>query len=171
MSLSKAAKALIIGVLGVLGALAGLSGCAAPVAPLLPVALPAVIAGAGGGISYTLTSIAYRTMTNPVEEVERATLKAAMMMSLRVDKVEHGEYNVEITATTRAHDISITLERLTPTLTRLSVNARRGLLFKDKTTAFEIIYNTEVALAGLEAERTGRPVEGLPVREGKKPGA
>lgn len=126
-----------------------LNGCAAvPVAPLLPAALPAVLAGAGGGISYTLTNIAYRTIAGPIEEVERATLEASRRMSLKVLRRER-EYNrTEITAVTRVHTIYITLERLTPTLTRMSVNAKRGVILKDKNTAFEIIYQVEIALMG-----------------------
>lgn len=126
-----------------------LNGCAAvPVAPLLPAALPAVLAGAGGGISYTLTNIAYRTITSPIEEVERATLEASRGMSLKVLRRDRKYNKTEIMAVTRVHTIHITLERLTPTLTRMSVNAKRGFVFKDKNTAFEIIYQAEIALMG-----------------------
>ncbi|MCL4873016.1 DUF3568 family protein [bacterium] len=126
-----------------------MNGCAAvPVAPLIPAALPAVLAGAGGGISYTLTNIAYRTITSPMEEVERATLEASRWMALKVIRREREHNKIELTAVTRVHTIYITLERLTPTLTRMSVNAKRGFVFKDKNTAFEIIYQSEIALMG-----------------------
>ncbi|HEY4706029.1 MAG TPA: hypothetical protein VII64_01125 [Thermodesulfobacteriota bacterium] len=147
-------------------------GCAAPVVPLLPIALPAVIAGAGGGISYTVTNIAYRTMTNPVEEVERGALKAAREMSLKVIRVERKDLGVEIIARTRVHNISVTLERVTPTLTRMSVNAKRGFIFKDKTTAFEIIYQTELAIAEYAVERGAPPGSARPGMDGgQRPGA
>ncbi|OGP14657.1 MAG: hypothetical protein A2054_04700 [Deltaproteobacteria bacterium GWA2_55_10] len=147
-------------------------GCAAPVAPLLPIALPAVIAGAGGGISYTVTNIAYRTMTNPVEEVERGALKAARDMSLKVIKVERNALSVEIIARTRVHKITVTLERLTPTLTRMSVNAKRGFISKDKTTAFEIIYQTEMAITAFAMERGIEPGSARPrLGQGQRPGA
>lgn len=152
-----------------LSALAGLlflvQGCAAPVAPLLPVAFPALIAGAGGGISYTLTNIAYRTMARSVEEVEAAVLQAGSKMSLKVSGVRHKRHKTEIKASTRAHSIKITLERLTPTLTKISVNAKRGWVFKDKTTAFEIIYQTEVALLGPDG--VDRGPGGAPERGGQ----
>src|SRR3990172_2974061 len=147
-------------------------GCAAPVVPLLPIPLPAVIAGAGGGISYTVTNIAYRTMTNPVEEVERGALKAAREMSLKVIRVERKDLGVEIIARTRVHNISVTLERVTPTLTRMSVNAKRGFIFKDKTTAFEIIYQTELAIAEYAVERGAPPGSARPGMDGgPRPGA
>ncbi len=126
-----------------------MGGCAAaPVAPLLPAAVPAIIAGAGGGITYTFTNIAYRTITRPPEEVERAALKAMERMSVRVERLRHREYDTEIYARTRQLKIQINLERMTPTLTRMKVNAKKGLIFKDKNTAFEIIYQTEVFLSG-----------------------
>jgi len=125
-----------------------LSGCAAAPVALLPAAVPAIIAGAGGGITYTFTNIAYRTITRPPEEIERATLRAMEKMSIRVEKLRHKEYDTEIYARTRQLKIIVTLERMTPTLTRMKVNAKKGLIFKDKNTAFEIIYQTEFFLTG-----------------------
>ena len=125
-----------------------LSGCAAAPVALLPAAVPAIIAGAGGGITYTFTNIAYRTITRPPEETERATLRAMEKMSIRVEKLRHKEYDTEIYARTRQLKIIVTLERMTPTLTRMKVNAKKGLIFKDKNTAFEIIYQTEFFLTG-----------------------
>ncbi|GEM_PF-2585873 len=150
------------------GALALLmSGCAAAPVALLPAAVPAIIAGAGGGITYTFTNIAYRTMTRPPEEIERATLKAMEKMSIRVELLRHREFDTEIFASTRQLKIQINLERMTPTLTRMKVNAKKGLIFKDKNTAFEIIYQTEYFLsgAGKTAERAGEV--GRPMQEGQ----
>lgn len=131
-----------------------LSGCAAAPVALLPAAVPAIIAGAGGGITYTFTNIAYRTITRPPEEIERAALRAMEKMSIRVESLRHKEYDTEIRARTRQLKIIITLERMTPTLTRMKVNAKKGLIFKDKNTAFEIIYQTEFFLTGAaEAEQ------------------
>lgn len=147
-------------------------GCATPVAPLLPLALPAVIAGAGSGISYTFTNIAYRTMTNPAEEVERGVLKAASNMSLKVVKVERKDSSIEISAKTRVHTITVTLERLTPTLTRISVNAKKGYVFKDKTTAFEVIFQTELAIASFAEQGGVPPGAARPgAGQGQRPGA
>lgn len=125
-----------------------LSGCAAAPVALLPAAVPAIIAGAGGGITYTFTNIAYRTITRPPEEIERATLRAMEKMSIRVESLRRREYDTEIRARTRQLKIIVTLERMTPTLTRMKVNAKKGLIFKDKNTAFEIISQTEFFLTG-----------------------
>ncbi|MDO8425998.1 MAG: DUF3568 family protein [Deltaproteobacteria bacterium] len=124
-----------------------LFGCAAPVA-LLPVVLPGVIAGAGAGISYTFTNIAYKTLTYPIEEVDRANKDALERMSINAVNRKVKNDNIKIKAETRRLSVYITLESMTPTLTRIKVNAKRLLVFKDKTTAFEIIYQTERSLLG-----------------------
>lgn len=128
------------------------AGCAAPVT-LLPLALPAIISGAGSGISYTFTNVAFKTMTFPLEDVEAANLKALNKMSIEVKKVKHGKYSTKIISRTRKHKIKITIERMTPTLTMIRVNAKKGLFLKDKTTAFEVIYQTERFLLDLEPEK------------------
>lgn len=138
------------------------SGCAAAPVALLPAAVPAIIAGAGGGITYTFTNIAYRTITRPSEEIERAALRAMEKMSIRVDGVSRGEHVTRISARARGLVIKIDLERMTPTLTRMRVNAKRGLVFKDKNTAFEIIFQTELAMAAADeaaAMASPRPMQ------------
>ncbi len=122
-----------------------LSGCAAPIS-LLPVVLPGVIAGAGAGISYSFTNIAYKTLTYPIEDVDRANRDALERMSVKVVKRKVKKNIIKIKAETRKLTIYITIESMTPTLTRIKVNAKRLLIFKDKTTAFEIIYQTERSL-------------------------
>lgn len=118
---------------------------------LLPAAVPAIIAGAGGGISYTFTNIAYKTSIHPMEEVDGAVMRALEKMSIKVLKKKAGRYDVRIRAETRKLTIYITLEEMTPTLTRIKVNVKRHWIFKDKTTAFEIIYQADKYLEGLEA--------------------
>lgn len=132
------------------------SGCAAVPVAFLPAALPAIIAGAGSGVTYTFTNVAYRTLTYPVQEVEDATTEALDRMSIEITRVRHRKHYIKFTAKARKMTVYIDLERMTPTLTRMRVNAKRGLIFKDKTTAFEIIYQTQFALADERAlERPG----------------
>ncbi|MBI5493203.1 MAG: DUF3568 family protein [Deltaproteobacteria bacterium] len=141
-----------------------LSGCAAPVA-LLPVVLPGVITGAGAGISYSFTNIAYKTLTYAIEDVDRANRDALERMSIRVVKRKVKKNSIKIKAETRKLAIYITMESMTPTLTRIKVNAKRLLIFKDKTTAFEVIYQTERSL--LEAPPKA-PSEAPPMTPAEK---
>src|SRR5574337_1141631 len=109
------------------------------------------ISGAGqsggrAGISYSFTNIAYKTLTYSIEDVDLANKDALERMSIRVVKRKVKKNAIKITAETRKLTIYITIEAMTPTLTRIKVNAKRLLIFKDKTTAFEIIYQTESSL-------------------------
>lgn len=127
-----------------------MTGCAVAPVTLLPLALPAVISGAGAGITYTFTNVAVKTMTYPLEDVEAASLKALEKMAIEVRKVKHRKHATKIKSKTRTLNIYITIERMTPALTRIKVNAKKNFLMKDKTTAFEVIYQTERFLLGLE---------------------
>ncbi len=120
-----------------------LSGCAAAPVALLPIAAPAVLAGASGGISYTFTNIAFKTTNHPMEQVAEASLKALRKMSIEVVSVKKKRHYVKISSRARGLAIYITVEYMTPALARLKVNAKRGLVLKDKGTAFEIVLLAE----------------------------
>jgi len=124
------------------------AGCAAAPVALLPMAAPAMVSGASGGISYTFTNIATNVSNYPMEQVAEANLKALRKMGIEVMRVRKAEKQVKIKARTEGLYIYITVEYLTPVLTRLSVNARRGFIRKDKVTAFEIMLFTERFLHG-----------------------
>lgn len=125
-------------------------GCAGVPVALLPAALPTIISGAGGGISYTMTNVAYKVTTFPIDDVDLAVLKALRKMSIDITEKKDTRQKIKIAARTRKLYIYITLEFMTPTLTTLKVNAKKSLFFKDKTAAYEIIYQTERFLSGIE---------------------
>lgn len=112
-----------------------------------------LVAGAGGGIAYTVTNIAYKTVSHPYERVEGAVHGALRKMGIReVEKKTTGS-GIEITAATSVLTIYIEVEMLTPKSTKLCVDARKSLIFKDKATAAEII---EQALKILEEKGPAR---------------
>lgn len=123
-----------------------LTGC-----ELLPLATsPAVIAsGAGGGVAYTITNIAYKTMSFPRDRVEASLRGALKKMGIKEQERGLSDGVVTIKAKTVKLNIFIDLERVTPKTTRIRVDAREGLFLKDKATATEIIVQTE---KGLEDE-------------------
>jgi hypothetical protein len=117
---------------------AALSGCGAlPVA--IPFALPVLVSGAGGGIAYTVTNVAYKTFSDPLASVEDAAHTAIDRMQLKEIGTEETEDGIRIVAFTRKLDILIELEEITPATTKVKVNAKRGPVLKDKATATEII--------------------------------
>jgi hypothetical protein len=109
-----------------------------------PVSLTVLGVGSAAGVSHQMGGIAYRTFTEPLPRVKRATLGALQRMAIKVSdtsKTENGEL-IKATATNR--EIEIEFESLSPTTTRMRAVARKdGGVFVDAATAFEIITQTE----------------------------
>jgi hypothetical protein len=116
-----------------------LSGCA-----LMGLAAPAAaVSGGTAGVNYSFTNNVYKTISYPVADVEAALNKALKKMDIKETKRRKEEGNVSISAVTGNLDINIDLEKVTPTVTNIKVNAKKGIFFKDKATATEIIVQTE----------------------------
>ena len=121
----------------------GSSGCAAIALTLLGVG-----AGVGGGtgVSYTLDSVAYKTFTASEEGLRAATLKTLKRMDMQVKEDQPSESGRKIVAQAGDREIEIELDRLTGKTSRMRVNAKQGMFFKDRATAAEIIIQTERTL-------------------------
>jgi len=117
----------------------GLSGCAA-------VGLTALGVGGAVGVNHQLGGIVYKTFTEPLPKVRRASLTALKQMEITVKGVEKTELGEVIKATAVNRAIEIQLESLTPKTTRMRVTADSDGLFKDSATATEIILQTERAI-------------------------
>jgi hypothetical protein len=119
----------------------GLSGCTA-----LGLTVPAVaVSGGAAGVSYTLTNNAYKTISYPLADVETALNEAFKKMDIDIKetKTEKGENKVSISAVAGDLDIGVELEKITPTVTKIEVSAKKDIVIKDKSTATEIIVQTE----------------------------
>ena len=117
-----------------------LGGCAAVGVTMLGV-------GAGLGAAHQLSGISYKTFTESLPEVKRATILALRRMAIEVSAVERMENGERIVAKAADRDIEIELESLTPRTTRMRSVARQdGGIFVDAATAVEIIIQTEKAL-------------------------
>ena len=102
--------------------------------------------GGAAGVNYSFTNIAYKTISYPSADVEAALHEALKRMNIReVQREATGEL-VSVTAATARLDIYVNLEKVTPTLTNIKVNAKRGPFFKDKATAAEVIVQTMESL-------------------------
>lgn len=98
-----------------------------------------VVTGAGIGVSYTLTNVAYRSFSSTLDQVHEATIAAMKEMDIKIIddiKVVNGR---SITGTTMELDIVIDLEKVTSKTTQIKVDARKRVILKDKATAAEII--------------------------------
>lgn len=115
------------------------SGCAA-------VGLTALGVGAAVGVNHTLNGIVYKTFTEPLPKVKRATLTALKQMEIQVEAVEKTQQGEMIKAKATNRLIEVEFESLTPKTTRMRVVADSDGLIKDSATAAEIILQTERAL-------------------------
>ena len=105
-----------------------LSGCAA-----------VALTGAGVGVSYTLSNVAYRTFSSPGDQVHTATVDALNKMGIKIVDDYKSENGRTINASTKELDIEINLEEVTLKTTQIKVDARKSIVLKDKATAAEII--------------------------------
>ena len=122
-----------------LGLILALSGCAL----IGLAAVPATVSSGAAGVDYTLTNNAYKTISSPVADVEAALNKALKKMDIKETTRKAEEGKVSVTAVTTNLDIHIDLEKVTPTVTKIEVKAKKGVFVKDKSTATEIIVQTE----------------------------
>jgi hypothetical protein len=105
-----------------------LSGCTA-----------VALTGAGVGVSYTLSNVAYRSFSSPLDRVHHATIAALKKMDIKISEDTNSEDGRSITAATKELDIVINLEKVTSKTTQVKVDARKQVVLKDKATAAEII--------------------------------
>jgi hypothetical protein len=121
------------------------SGCS-----LLGFAGATALSSGAAGVNYTITNVAYKTMSFPAADVETALNKALIKMDIKKMERTAQEDKISVTVVTANLAIYIDLEKVTPTVTSIEVNAKKGFFLKDKATATEIIVQTE---KNLEAKR------------------
>jgi hypothetical protein len=134
------------------------SGCAA-------LAISAAGAGAGIGIPYVFSDCADRTLNFSFDQVDRATPKVLKKLDIDLLMETEIENGKRIKASTDNLEISIDMEKVTMRATRVTINAKKGTLFKDKATSEEIINQLEKSLT------TGKTpaIEKSPVKEKSRP--
>lgn len=130
--------------LGVCLAIAwSLSGCAA-------VALSLVGAGAGAGINHQVSGVASRTFSEPLPKLKRASLMAARRMSFEFETTDATDNGQLMKGRVADLGVSVELEMLSSNMTRVSVSARKNLVFLDGATAQEVVTQIERALVASE---------------------
>lgn len=112
-------------------------------------ALTALGVGAGAGVNHTMNGYNYRTFSEPLPKVKRATLLALNRMSIKVESTEKSGTGETINAKSAERSIELELEVVSPKVTRLRSVARKNLFVMDSATAEEVIAQTQRALAGV----------------------
>jgi len=98
-----------------------------------------VLTGAGAGITYTLSNVAYKSFNFSLDRVHHATVDALKKMDIKIIDDYKTVDGRTIIAATKELDILIDLEVVTSKTTQIKVNARKRVILKDKATAAEII--------------------------------
>jgi hypothetical protein len=133
-------------VAALIGLVVSTQGCAAAGVTLLGVGAGTA---AGTGTAYTLDGVAYRTFTAPLDDVRRATSRSLKRMDIRVKTDRATDSGRSIVAQANDRTVTIELEKLSARTTRMRVTAKHGTIFRDRSTAGEIIAQTERALDDL----------------------
>ena len=107
--------------------------------PLLLGCTTVALTGAGVGTNYTLTNVAYKSFSSPLDRVHRATVSALKKTDIKIIDDSESKAGRSLTAATKELDIAITLEAVTTKITQIKVDARKSFVLKDKATAAEII--------------------------------
>ncbi len=105
-----------------------------------------LLTGAGGGIEYTLTNIASKTVGYPIIEVQPAVHMALGRLGVKELSLQKAENKVEIAGETISLKIYIDLQWISNRTTKITVDARRNIILKDKAMATAIIEQTEMIL-------------------------
>ncbi len=118
------------------------------VLPMILGCAAVALTGAGFGANYTLTNVAHKTFNSSLDQADKATVLALKKMDIEVVSDNETDKGRRIKAATQELDIIVDLERVTSKATKIKVNAKKGLVLKDKATAGEIIAQVGKVLEG-----------------------
>ena len=108
-----------------------------------------VLGGAGFGVAYTQRNIAYKTFDSSLDQVNKATTLALKKLDIRIVDNSKTEKGRKVKGGTKELEILIDLERVTSKATKVKVNAKKGIVQKDKAMATEILHQIDEILEGI----------------------
>ncbi len=109
---------------------------------------------AGAGVNHTLSGIAYKTFTAPLDQLHIATVKSLEYMDIDLVDMNETAPGWKIHATAIDRRIDIELEPISANASRIRVVAKKGDSFiRDSSTAAEIIVQTAQKLEQMRSAR------------------
>jgi hypothetical protein len=117
------------------------TGCAAFLGP--------VGSGAAVTVEYVMRGAVAKTMCFQFDRTKKALLIAFTRMNMRADTATEIEGGEEIVANASELEIKVELTQITTNVTKISVRAGTGFLSWDKSTAEEILLQTNKIAATL----------------------
>jgi hypothetical protein len=118
--------------IGLIACMMWLNGCAA-------VAVPVALAGAGEYYRYTTTNVARDTVMGNVDQVATAGKSALRQMNIQLNSVSSGKDQTTMLASTDTLSIRIDIESVTDKTTKITVDAARDRVRKDRPTASGVL--------------------------------
>jgi len=106
-----------------------------------------VVAGAAAGVTYTFMGVAEKTFNEPYDPVADALQKALISLDIKTGNTRKTEgggrvVKTEIDAYAGDTTIKIEIERVADTATKVTVDATRYYLMRDKAIATQILNQT-----------------------------
>jgi hypothetical protein len=137
-------RLLVLAILGL-----SLSGCAAAALPAVGLAAMSGTASTAAkvGVEHTIGGRVARTFAVPLADVRAAVRESFGELRLTVTRDELlTDETAVIEAEARQREIEVSLEPVSPALTRLTIVVKQGWLGRDVTTAGELIAQTSHVL-------------------------
>jgi hypothetical protein len=140
-----------------LGAALALCGCAALALPALA---PVLGGGASGavkaGTEYTKNGTVYRTFSVPFDQARDGMLETFQRLDIKViEEKRHDKGTTTIRAAAYDRRVTLDVEPVTPSMTRIRVMVGKGW-GKDRATASEIVEQAERTVEPEAAAKTAR---------------
>jgi hypothetical protein len=137
-------------------AAAGLAaGCTGIELPALGAA--ALSAGVGNavraGTEYTVTGTAYRTFTLSLEDMAKVVRHTLDRMELPITAAAVKGAQLTYVAEGIERTVRLTFTPISPSVTRLGITVKQGVIRRDRATASEIVTQIEEALVTLKSAR------------------
>ena len=92
----------------------------------------------GAGVEYTLTGVAYRTVSADLTAVKRAAVQALKQLDMNPSGAVNTDRGAKVLAATSSLNIKVEMERITSRATKIYVDAKARVL-RDKATGAEIL--------------------------------
>jgi hypothetical protein len=129
-------------------AVALLPGCAVVAVPAAAVSILGAAAGEAvqAGTEYTASGVAYRTVVVPVDEVALAMRQTFGTMDFEIEQDEATAEGRRIRARAEDRTIKVRIQRLSRTTSRIRLVVTQDLIFRDRSTASEILAQLEATL-------------------------
>ena len=124
---------------------------------LAPLGAAAISAGVGNavksGTEYTLIGTAYRTFSLPLEDLSMVVRRTLERMELPV--TEATVHNTRLTLIAEGIDrtVKLTLTPVSPSMTRLGITVKSGLIVRDRATTSELVTQIEQTAQPIVAAR------------------